>query len=71
MRLPGNGCLMTRYTRRPFTVVSGLPNRMRLKGRFLRDPNLDPDYLKATLETIPGVESARLNGRASFGHCPV
>jgi Cu2+-exporting ATPase len=38
---------------------------MRLKGRFLRDPELDPDYLEATLETIPGVDSARLNGRAS------
>ncbi len=38
---------------------------MRLRGRFLRDPDLDPDYLEAILETIPGVESARLNGRAS------
>ncbi len=50
---------------RPLTIVSELPNRMRLKGRFLRDPDLDPDYLEATLEIIPGVESARLNSRAS------
>ncbi len=50
---------------RPVTVVSELPNRIRLKGKFLRDPDLDPDYLEASLETIPGVESARLNGRAS------
>ena len=56
---------MTTCTRRPFTVVSELPNRMRLKGRFLRSPDLDPDYLEASLETIPGVDSARLNGRAS------
>ncbi len=39
---------------RPLTIVSELPNRMRLKGRFLRDPDLDPDYLEATLEIIPG-----------------
>ncbi|WP_321495683.1 heavy metal translocating P-type ATPase [uncultured Desulfobacter sp.] len=56
---------MTVCTHRPFTIVSELPNRVRLKGRFLRDPNMDPDYLEATLETIPGVQTARLNGRAS------
>jgi len=56
---------MTSCPTSPITIVSELPNRMRLKGRFLRDPELDPDYLEATLETIPGVDSARLNGRAS------
>nr|WP_319490400.1 heavy metal translocating P-type ATPase [uncultured Desulfobacter sp.] len=56
---------MTACPTSPITIVSELPNRMRLKGRFLRDPELDPDYLEATLEAIPGVESARLNGRAS------
>ena len=50
---------------RPVTIVSDLPYRMRLRGRFLRDPDLDPDYLEATLEIVPGVESARLNPRAS------
>ncbi len=50
---------------RPITVVSELPNRIRLKAKFLRDPELDPDYLEASIETIPGVESARLNSRAS------
>ena len=47
---------MTACTSPPVTIVSELPNRMRLKGRFLRDPELDPDYLEATLETIPGVD---------------
>lgn len=56
---------MTTCLRCPVTIVSEVPNRIRLKGRFLRAPDLDPDYLEATLETIPGVESARLNGRAS------
>ncbi len=56
---------MTACIRSSVTIVSDLPNRMRLKGRFLRDPDLDPNYLEAILETIPGVESARLNGRAS------
>nr|WP_319392265.1 heavy metal translocating P-type ATPase [uncultured Desulfobacter sp.] len=56
---------MTACPTSPITIVSELPNRMRLKGRFLRDPELDPDYLEATLETIPGVDTARLNGRAS------
>lgn len=57
--------MTTTCTPFPLSIVSELPNRMRLRGRFLRDPDLDPDYLEATLETIPGVESARLNSRAS------
>ena len=56
---------MTACTPLPLTIVSEQPNRMRLKGRFLRDPDLDPNYLEATLETLPGVDAARLNGRAS------
>ncbi len=57
--------MTTTCTPFPLSIVSELPNRMRLRGRFLRDPDLDPDYLEAILETIPGVESVRLNGRAS------
>lgn len=49
----------------PLTVVNELPNRIRLKGRFLRDPKLDPDYLEATLENIPGVDDARINAKAA------
>ncbi|PIE70009.1 MAG: heavy metal translocating P-type ATPase [Deltaproteobacteria bacterium] len=56
---------MSERIHRSVSVVSDLPNRVRLKGGFLRDPNLDPDYLEASMETIPGVEGARLNGRAA------
>ncbi len=50
---------------RPVQIVNELPHRIRLKGRFLRDPELDPDFLEARLEGIPGVENARINTRAS------
>ncbi len=49
----------------PVTVANELPNRIRFKGRFLRDPKLDPDYLEATLENIPGVNNARINAKAA------
>ncbi len=49
----------------PVVVANELPQRIRFKGRFLRDPKLDLDYLEATLESIPGVNKARINAKAA------
>ena len=50
---------------RQVRIVNELPNRLRLKARFLFDSSLDPDYMEAALEAIPGVENARLNHKAA------
>ncbi len=46
-------------------IAHELPCRLRIKARLLRDPDIDPDYLEAVLESITGVEHARLNSKAS------
>lgn len=50
---------------RQVRIVAELPNRLRLKARFLFDSSLDPDYMEAALEAVPGVEDARLNHKAA------
>ncbi len=48
----------------PVTIVHELEQRIRLHSRAIRKKTLDPDYLEAVIEAIPGVESVRINSRA-------
>jgi Cu2+-exporting ATPase len=59
-----SAALLPRGKRPAFRVVHELPQRLRLSGVHLRDPNLDLAYLEATLAALPGVVSVRLNRRA-------
>jgi Cu2+-exporting ATPase len=45
-------------------IVHELDERIRLRSCRLRKPGLDPDYLEAILESIPGIASVRINSRA-------
>ncbi len=46
------------------TIAHELEQRIRLRSRSLSKRNIEPDYLEAVLEAIPGVESVRINSRA-------
>jgi Cu2+-exporting ATPase len=46
------------------TIAHELEQRIRLRSRSLKKKDLDPDYLEAIFESIPGVESVRINSRA-------
>ena len=60
---------MTRLPSEPnqgrFTIVHSLPHRLRLRSNLLRDPALDTDYIVALLESLSGVERARINRAAA------
>ncbi|HHB76203.1 MAG TPA: heavy metal translocating P-type ATPase [Desulfobulbus sp.] len=56
---------MSRLYRPRLTIVHELDERIRIRSRLLRNPDLDPGYLEAVLESSPGVESARINSRAA------
>ncbi len=45
-------------------IAHELEKRIRLNSRAIRQRILDPDYLEAIIETIPGVESVRINSQA-------
>lgn len=45
-------------------ILHELENRLRVRCRVLGHPELDPSYLEATVENIPGVERARINSKA-------
>lgn len=49
----------------PIVVVHEMPRRIRLRLRQLRSNKLDPAFLEATLEEIPGVSEVRLNTLAA------
>ncbi len=49
----------------PITVVHETKIRLRLRLKRLRSSKLDPNFLEATLEVIPGVELVRVNTRAA------
>ncbi|MFW5500700.1 MULTISPECIES: heavy metal translocating P-type ATPase [unclassified Maridesulfovibrio] len=51
-------------TRRRFKIVHELPKRIRLKSLILLAPDLDHNYLQASVESLNGVESVRVNGPA-------
>jgi Cu2+-exporting ATPase len=55
---------MSRQEKQSVRVVHELDERIRLRSRLLRKPDLDPDYLEAILESIGGVELVRINSRA-------
>lgn len=48
-----------------FRVVHKLPRRVRFKFRFLKNPNLNLDYVQAHLSLIPGVVRVRINPHAA------
>ena len=43
------------------SISHELPLRIRIRSRDLTRPRLDPDYLEAVIEAVPGVEEVRLN----------
>ncbi|WP_415715433.1 heavy metal translocating P-type ATPase [Maridesulfovibrio sp.] len=47
-----------------FEIVHELPKRIRLKSLILLAPDLDFNYLQASIESLPGVTSVRINGPA-------
>ncbi|WP_421904079.1 heavy metal translocating P-type ATPase [Maridesulfovibrio sp.] len=51
-------------TRKRFKIVHELPKRIRLKSLILLAPDLDHSYLQASVESLSGVESVRINGPA-------
>ncbi len=51
-------------TRKRFKIVHELPKRIRLKSLVLLAPDLDHNYLQASVESLNGVESVRINGPA-------
>lgn len=54
----------TPNTRKRFKIVHELPKRIRLKSMILLAPDLDHNYLQASVESLNGVESVRINGPA-------
>ncbi|NDV23990.1 heavy metal translocating P-type ATPase [Desulfovibrio sp. JC022] len=54
----------TPNTRKRFKIVHELPKRIRLKSLILLTPDLDHNYLQASVESLGGVESVRINGPA-------
>jgi len=54
----------TPNTRKRFKIVHELPKRIRLKSLILLAPDLDHNYLQASVESLGGVESVRINGPA-------
>lgn len=46
-------------------VAHEVPGRLRLRSPALADPSLDPSYLEAMLEAVPGVTGARINSAAA------
>ncbi|MFW5837779.1 MAG: HMA2 domain-containing protein, partial [Desulfovibrionaceae bacterium] len=55
-------------TRRPrvegLRIAHRTPGRVRIQGARLRNPALDCDYLRAFIEAMDGVQSARMNACA-------
>lgn len=49
----------------PIIVIHEIDKRVRIKLKLLRNKKLDPTFLEATLEAIPGVESVRVNTPAA------
>ncbi len=50
--------------RKRFEIVHELPRRIRLKSLIMLAPHLDLNYLQASVESLSGVESVRVNGPA-------
>jgi len=55
---------VTRQTHSPIAIAHELDQRIRLRCPFLKNRDLDPDYLEVSLESIPGVNKVRINTRA-------
>ncbi|PIE73643.1 MAG: heavy metal translocating P-type ATPase [Deltaproteobacteria bacterium] len=53
--------MRSKYSEKSVTVVHELEDRLRIRCSMLGNRRLDPSYLEATVENIPGVESARVN----------
>lgn len=49
----------------PIFVIHEIDKRIRIKLKFLRNRALDPVFLEATLEAIPGVDGVRVNTPAA------
>lgn len=54
----------TPNTKKRFKIAHELPKRIRLKSLILLAPDLDHNYLQASVESLNGVESVRINGPA-------
>ena len=48
----------------PITIAHEARGRIRLRSRLIGNPDLDPNFVEAGLESVPGVLSVRLNTRA-------
>lgn len=49
----------------PIVVVHETKKRVRIRYRVLKKKTLDPNYLEASLEAIPGVDTVRINTPAA------
>ncbi len=52
------------HRKKRFEIVHELPHRIRLKSLVILAPALDLNYLQAIIESLHGVDSARINGPA-------
>lgn len=47
-----------------YTIAHEVPKRIRIRSKTFKSPALDPAYMEMALESLPGVDSARINTRA-------
>lgn len=47
-----------------FSIASELRRRIRIRSKAFKSPALDPAYMEMALESLPGVDSVRINTRA-------
>ncbi len=47
------------------TIVHEISHRIRIRSTKFQNKNIDPDYLEAILESISGVNQARINSKAA------
>ncbi|CCO22911.1 heavy metal translocating P-type ATPase [Maridesulfovibrio hydrothermalis] len=52
------------HRRKRFEIIHELPRRIRFKSLIMLTPTLDLNYLQASVESLSGVKSVRINGPA-------